>query len=140
MRDTRFNTAEVTDEEGHVLGVTTHLEYAYLIEFSDIGEHAINSGCVLWGIVGHDNRGWLAKSDYVCTSRIVAHLTDTFYRTLNSVYVIKTPPEKITLPLASLPSLRKGIHPMQLVLEGSAPSEMQCTNIDKSKPDTPVEK
>lgn len=137
MTNTRFPTAEVIDEEGLVLGVTTYLEYAYLIEFSDIGEHANNSGCVLWGIVEHDNRGWLSKSDYVCTSRIIAHLTVILYRTSNSIYAIKAPPETIVLPLASLPALRRGVHPLQLVLESNASSNLQCTHIEKSTPEAP---
>ena len=137
MSITRFHTAEVTDEEGNVLGVTTHLEYAYRVEFADTAEHAMKSGCVLWGIVGHDNRGWLATADYVCTSRIIEHLSDTLYRTLNSVYAIKTPPETIVLSLASLPALRQGVHPLQLVLESNASSNLQSTHVKKSTLEAP---
>ncbi len=130
-----FHSAEITDEDGDNLAVTTHLSHAYLIEFGDSAEYEINSGCVLWGIVEHDSRGWLAKSDYVCTSRIIEHLSDTLYRTFNSVYAIKTPPETIVLSLASLPALRRGVHPLQLVLEGNARSILQCTHIEKSTPE-----
>lgn len=94
--------------------ITTQLSRAYLVEIISQSLHINERDSILWGLVEFDNRGWLKRGDYVCTSRVVERINDTLFRTCNSLYELNAAPEKIRLPITSLLALRKGIDPAEL--------------------------